>query len=370
VAKLGYETSLVCGWKVREGEVKDGVTFHPFAPSQSRLRRIYQLPLRIFRTLRPLLRRTDIVHFHDIDLLPWMALLAVVLRKHVVYDCHENYAEGMLTKLWLPRPLRRPLYHLVRWGQPFFARFMHNVVIVTQAQKSDFCTSGLNVVEIRNYASLDLLQHVTSDYASRAPAVIFTGSQYPENGSLLLLEIASRTRRRLPGIVFYAPDRFWATGFREQYLAERKARGLEDTVILFANLPPHELMEALNRATTAILPNLRVPTQVRAIPTKFFEYMAAGLPIVASDLPVAVEIVAGSDAGLLARPEDPDSFVEAIAQLVEDRALALRMAANAQKAFRDRYSWESQSPVYERYYERILGHRILESAAYAGAGQG
>ena len=82
--------------------------------------------------------------------------------------------------------------------------------------------------------------------------------------------------------------------------------------------------------------------------------MAAGLPIVASDLPQAVAIVGGSNAGLLARPEDPSSFADAICRLANDRAYARELGLSGQRAFRERYSWESQAGVIQSFYERVL----------------
>jgi len=84
----------------------------PFPRIQCRYLRPLLIPLRFLRRLVPVLNDVDIVHFHDIDLLPLMSMLCVV--RPVVYDVHENYAEEMLVREWIPRPLRRLCYLLVR----------------------------------------------------------------------------------------------------------------------------------------------------------------------------------------------------------------------------------------------------------------
>jgi glycosyltransferase involved in cell wall biosynthesis len=116
-------------------------------------------------------------------------------------------------------------------------------------------------------------------------------------------------------------------------------------------------MSVLNRATVAISPNLRVKQQIRGAHNKIYEFMAGGLPQVLSDLPKQVEVVGGSDAGIMARPEDPDSFVSAIVSLVDDPALGHRLGMNGQRAFRERYSWESQMPALIGMYEDIIAGR-------------
>jgi glycosyltransferase involved in cell wall biosynthesis len=198
-----------------------------------------------------------------------------------------------------------------------------------------------------------LLDTVENDYECRPPAVIFIGSQHQNNGSLLLLEIAERAIKKMPNLHIYAADRFGDPAFRERYLQERRNKGLEDRLTLLPNVLPHELMQLLNKATIAINPNLRVDQQIMGIHTKLFEFMAAGLPIVTSDLPHQKEVIDATHAGLLAQPEDPDSFVEAIEFLVDNADKAKVMGKRGQQAFRNHYSWESQIPQLLAFYDEI-----------------
>ena len=77
----------------------------------------------------------------------------------------------------------------------------------------------------------------------------------------------------------------------------------------------------------------------------------------ASDLPHQLEVIGGSDAGILARPEDVGTFADAIVRIVDDPQLGLRMGGNGQRAFRERYSWESQMPKLLGMYDQILAAR-------------
>jgi len=86
--------------------------------------------------------------------------------------------------------------------------------------------------------------------------------------------------------------------------------------------------------------------------------MAAGIPIVASDLPAQIDLITGNDAGILARPEDPETFVQAILQLIGDRELALKLGGNGQRAFVKCYSWEAQTQVLEAYYRSIMTRSV------------
>jgi glycosyltransferase involved in cell wall biosynthesis len=147
--------------------------------------------------------------------------------------------------------------------------------------------------------------------------------------------------------------------FRPQVLKHVKDLGLDAVYRLLPNVKAHEVISYLNKATVAVAVDLRVPRRIRAVPVKLFEYMAAGLPIVASDLPCQTEVVGGNNAGLLAKPEEPETFACAILQLLEDRELAARLGENGRKAFLEHYSWESQEIVLGDYYRSIMQPSIV-----------
>jgi glycosyltransferase involved in cell wall biosynthesis len=351
---LGHEVHIVCPWEVTAGET-EGIVFHPFPRVLSRGLRPFKIPFRLGRVLVPLLTKVDIVHFHDIDILPWMTLLA--LFKPVIYDVHENYPEEMLVREWIPHPLRHLLRFSVRWTQIICAAVIRNVVLVADSQHKDLVGPTLRKTMVMNYATVELLRSVTEDYMARPDAVIFLGSQHENNGSMLLVEIAARLHKRLPEMKIYAIDRFDGHLYRQNLLDEVTRRGLQDCYLLLPNVKPHAIMDYLNRCTIAITCNLRAPQQINGVHTKLFEYMAAGLPIVASDLPHQAATISQAKNGLLAQPEDPESFVEAICQLAADRDRALQLGLNGQRYFVDHYSWESQSEKIQQFYCGVMEHR-------------
>ncbi|MDZ7922000.1 glycosyltransferase family 4 protein [Rhodoferax sp.] len=351
LAASGHVVHLVAPWSVEPGLGRDGVIFHPFHKPQSRAARLLNVPRHLLPSLWRILGEVDVVHFHDIDLLPWMTVLA--LFKPVVYDVHENYPDEMLVREWIPTLFRRPLAWGVRWGQWCCARIIRNIVLVAPSQEPDFGALGLRKTYIFNYASLALIDSAKSDWAQREPRVVFIGAHHENNGSWLLLDIAERLQIRAPNIRVITTGRFFDENFRLQFVEAIGARGLINVDLLPPVKPP-QIMDVLNQATIAISPNLRVPQQIKGIHTKIFEYMAAGLPIVISDLPHQMEVVARNRAGLMARPEDVDTFVDAVLRLTHDPALALEMGQAGQQAYISRYSYESQLSDILRFYVALI----------------
>lgn len=351
LATAGLDVHLICPWNVEPNSVVDGVTFHPFSKVTSRSKRVFQIPIRLLPPLVKIIRNVDIIHFHDIDILPWMAFFS--LFKTVVYDVHENYPEEMLVRDWVPNILRTPLYYLVRYVQQMFSFLVRNIVLVAPSQEASFNFKYFRKIYLYNFASKALMSDAKDDYENRKDVVVFIGSQHNNNGSLLLLDIVEETIKRLPNIKFLATDRFSNQVFRDFYIKEIGRRHLDDSLRLIPNVKPHELMGVLNGATIGISPNLRVKQQIDGIHTKIFEYMCAGIPMVVSDLPHQEEVINHSQAGILAQPESVDSFVSGIERLVNDREYARLLGLNGQKAFLEDYCYESQESSLINFYKLI-----------------
>lgn len=354
MAALGWNVELVAPWTVRDERIPPNVRLHSFARVRSRLARPFLIPVRIAARLLPILRRCDIVHFHDIDILPWMSALS--LLKPVVYDVHEDYPEEMMVREWVPNLLRRPFSKMLEVGQRVFAWPIRNIVLTQPELDPEFRGARFRKVLIFNYAALELADGASDDYMSRPPTVAFIGSQHANNGSDLLIEIAAKVARMRPQVKFIASDRFASPQFRDAAVARMRELGATN-MELIPNVRPHELMQVLNRATIAIAPNLRVKQQIRGAHNKTYEFMAAALPIVISDLPRQAEAVGGSGCGILAQPEDPQTFADAVVRLVDDPEAARQMGRRGQEAFRSRYSWESQMPRLVALYDAALGKR-------------
>ena len=89
-------------------------------------------------------------------------------------------------------------------------------------------------------------------------------------------------------------------------------------------------------------------------PNKLFEALAAGVPLVASDLPGMAPIVTETGAGLVVDPGDPAAIAAAIRATL-DPVTHATMADRALAAAHERYNWASQAEVLLDEYGRITG---------------
>ncbi len=99
------------------------------------------------------------------------------------------------------------------------------------------------------------------------------------------------------------------------------------------------------------------PNHLEAMPTKVFEYMAAGLPVIASDLPALREIVEGSGAGICVDPRDSLEVARAINFLLENPEQMQALGRCGQQAVAERYNWASEAQALTGLYRELLSTR-------------
>ena len=128
-------------------------------------------------------------------------------------------------------------------------------------------------------------------------------------------------------------------------------------VRILAAVPPKELLDWIASADVVAMPiqpttlNHRLTT-----PNKLFEALAAGVPVVASDLPGMAPIVRETGCGILIDPTDPAAIAAALRDVLAtpaDEMSAWRARCSA--AARDTYNWERQMDGLLAEYSRLTG---------------
>jgi glycosyltransferase involved in cell wall biosynthesis len=146
---------------------------------------------------------------------------------------------------------------------------------------------------------------------------------------------------------------------RQRKELQRRIRklGLEGSVFVDPAAPHHEMPKLLAQADVCVAPlayNDRNVTQ-GCCPIKVIEYMACARPVVAANLPVVRELARDGIDALLFTPDDPADLARCILMLLNDKALADRLAGSAAKRARNRFSWHEAQKRLVRVYRKLLG---------------
>ena len=190
----------------------------------------------------------------------------------------------------------------------------------------------------------------TRHTVERSDSIYYIGQLYPWKGvDTLVRAMPHLACRRLVivGGLPYESD-------RTRLESVSRELGVADRVTFTGFVPPTQVREHLARAAVAVLPLPDNPmARLFTSPLKLFEYMAAGVPIVASDLPSIREVLRDGENALLVAPGDPEALARGIDRLLSDRALAARLAGEARKDVAQ-YTWNHRAQSLRRIFEDVL----------------
>lgn len=95
-----------------------------------------------------------------------------------------------------------------------------------------------------------------------------------------------------------------------------------------------------------------------AQPIKMFEFMAAGLPVVASNFPLWKGILEGAECGICVDPQNADEVKNACVKLLNNPQLAEEMGRRGREAVLEKYSWNSEEKALLSLYEDVCGRTV------------
>lgn len=277
--------------------------------------------------------RWDVLVVHDPELIPVALLSRMMRRRPVVLDVHEDIPATAHTRSWVPAPLRRPLAAVLRLTLSLAERWL----VITLAEPGYQTLFRGEHPVFPNYPD-------TSGYPEPSPGdetIVYLGDVTMERGAAVATAAAGALGRRL---VFVGR----VTGDLETRL---KGEAHDPSQVEFlGSIPNPRALERVRRAGVGISPLLDLPNYREAMPTKILEYLALGIPVVASDLPGTRRLVAGLDAVELVPPGDPAALADGV-----ERALApdMRSAASSQVGLvRDRFRWPADEVA--RFYRSLV----------------
>jgi glycosyltransferase involved in cell wall biosynthesis len=264
---------------------------------------------------------------HDPELVP-VGLVAHALRGvPLVVDVHEDVPGQVLTKEHVPAPLRRP----AAWASLRVLRAAERRGTVTLAEAGYQRRFTRPHPVLPNYPLVE-------DLPPPAPAdgsLVYVGDVTAIRGAFLAVDAVA-------GMAAPPPLRMVGRCFeplRSRLLAHARERGVELELPGF--LPHREAMAVAAQAGAGLSPLLDVPNYRHSLPTKTLEYLALGVPVVASDLPGTAAVIADKPGVQLVPPGDAAAWTAAL-----EAALAggeqRRAARAAAPAVRARYRWPSE----------------------------
>lgn len=342
LARHGHEVTLVVS-DGRGDEVRDGVAIVDVGRSHGRLDRMFKATERVCRKAVEL--DADVYHLHDPELLP-VGLWLKRRGKKVVFDAHEDVPKQLLGKHYLHPAVRRVL----SWAFARFERFacsrFDGIMTATPYIRDKFARINPRTIDINNFPMIGELASAVS-WNDKADEVCYVGSIAQIRGVKELVRAMESTRTpvRLNLVGGFAEVQVEAEVRTYSGWSKVNAVGVQDRL---------GVREVLGRSVAGAVTLHPASNYLDSLPIKMFEYMSAGIPVIASNFDLWRTIVEESRCGVCVDPLDPSAIAAAIDYLVSHRAEAKNMGENGREAVLSRYNWAREEAKLIAFYDQLL----------------
>jgi glycosyltransferase involved in cell wall biosynthesis len=343
LAAAGYEVTLVA--PVARDEVADGVAIRAVRPARGRVDRVTRTIADVYRTARSL--DADLYHFHDPELLG-VGVRLHRLGKRVVYDVHEDVPSDILSKDWIAPALRSSISKAFDRLERAGASRLDAVVTVSPDTTERFAGTGVRAITVHNYPILAAPEIPDAPWSERERTVCYVGALTAIRGTLEMIDAAE-----LAGVKLLLAGTFGGRGHRDDAMARSGWRCVEE----LGQMTQSQLPAVFARARAGLVLVHPEPNhmEMHTRSTKLFEYMAAGLPVIASDFPQWRAFVHEHGCGVCVDPLDRAAIAAAIRRFVDDPDESERMGVRGREAVRRVYNWEPEARKLLDLYANLLG---------------
>ena len=336
LARAGFDVTVI---GPHSGDsVTDSVRIKSITREPSRLGRMTRTVWRIYQEAR--LLGADVYHFHDPELIP-VGLLLLASGKKVIYDIHEDVPKDILSKHYLPPWSRKPISWFADKIESVACGRFSALVTVTPSIAGRLLLLNRRTIIVYNYPYPReiVFAQAVEPWDSRRQSVAYVGGITAQRAIREMVAAMDLLPKSLDATLELAGNEI-PEGIRPEEIfqhpgwARVKHHGFIDQPSTF------RLLHKVRAGLVLFHPE---PNNIEAIPQKIFEYMGAGLPVIASDFPFWRQIIGEAGCGIFVNPMDPRAIAQAIEYVLTHPQEAEEMGRRGQAAVLECYNWDKQA---------------------------
>lgn len=343
LAKNGYAITLIGFGAISTTYEKNGVKVISIKSIKSnRIFRLVINPIYVF--IKIMGTDFEIIHFHDPEFLLYAYILKLLFHKKVIYDIHEDVPKQIIQKDWINGKLKLFVSTFYKKFEDFISKQCNYLVAATESIKRRFEKENGNTIGVYNYPDLSLLPAISNNYKNRE-SICYIGLITRERGIIELIKAIEICNVNLI-----------LCGEFESDLFRNEVENLVGwaNVTYFGKLPYREAMNKINSCFAGVVTFLPFPNHLESMPNKFYEYLAMGVPIIASNFETWKKIIEKEKVGICVDPQSQNDIALAISFLKNNSDFVKRYASYGRSLVINNYSWNSQYQHLNNAYKNLL----------------
>lgn len=342
--KAGYIVNLL----VSDGlgnEITNNITITDIGRPKNRIHRVTFHPFSIF--LSALKINADIYHFHDPELI-LVGLLLQFRGKAVIYDVHESWSDAMVSpsRSYLPLIIRKTIGYFFSKIERFATRQFSGIITATPKIYDDLKSNSKLITIINNFPLInEFWDKPLPSWDKRLWNITYIGGIGIERGLNEMIETAdSEQLREMVQLKVAGPIR---NSLRET------VKHSPSNVEFLGNLSRDKLVALLLSSRIGLLLLHETPNHLESQPIKLFEYMAAGLPVIASNFPYWQNLLRDYNCAKFVNPHNKNEIIKCIKELLNNDTLSEEMGLRGRNAVKTHFSWSNEEVKLIKFYELI-----------------
>jgi len=322
------------------------VKIEPLPKTNNFFSRLIINQIRAYRKLRKL--KTEVLHFHD----PELILLAWILKKFfglkVIFDVHENVYESLKKREYIPPILRNIVANIYSFIEKILIKDFDAIIIAETSYRKIY---GQRAIEILNYPIVRK-KDLQKDFNGRINFA-YVGGISQARCVLEMIEIFRSVLTFSPHSRFYMIGPFVSKEIEEKVKNTIEKFNLQNNVILTGFIPISKAYSFLEKSHIGFSLMKPLENYRESLSTKIFDYMANKMTYFVSDFPIYDKYARQNKTGFAFNCQERELILKKIKELLDDRNLLEKFALKGFTQVNLKWNWSSQEKKLFNLYESI-----------------
>lgn len=289
--------------------------------------------------------KPDIIHFFVPELIPF-ALVYQWLGATVIYEVQENLYQKLSIKKnnnsWL---FRNAFYFFDK-----LARKRFHFIFTEDAYLKEYSTLSNEPIVIHNFSNKGF--NKSGKVESKTPSFIYSGVITWDRGLGTIIIACNILKRSVTDfqVHFFGHNRLITNEMR-------RIEGFETAephLVFHGYTDYHEVLEKGKSCLAGLAVLKNAGDYQDSYPSKIFDYMGIGIPVITSNFQLYKKIVEANECGFCIDPNDANSLAETMKLMIENRQDVNRMGDRGYHLVQTTYNWENEATRLRDYYHQVI----------------